>query len=1151
MDVFDLFAKISLDTSEYESGLDKAKSGFSSAAKAAAAAMTAATAAVTAFAKASIDTGMQFDSSMSQVAATMGTTVDQIQDLRDFAMEMGATTAFSATQAADALNYMALAGYDAGESMEMLPTVLDLAAAGSIDLASASDMVTDAQSALGLSAEETAEMVDKMAMASSKSNTSVAQLGEAILTVGGTAQMMAGGTTELSTALGILADNGIKGAEGGTHLRNVLLALSAPTDTASEALESLGVEVFNADGSMRPLNESLGDLNAALETMSDAERTNIISTVFNKTDIAAVNALLANTGNRWNELTGYIDDAAGAAGKMADTQLDNLAGDITLMQSAIEGVQIALSDKLTPSLREGVQFFTELIGKAQEFIGNGGLEGIINGINRLIPVAVAATGVFAAFKAGMALQSVIIGFQEAQVAISLLSMEIGTANLAQAALNGTMTIGETIVSLLTGKMTLAALAQAAMAKAQAVLNAVMSANPVLLLVAGVGSLIAILGTYAAVTGSAKDDTKEFTQSLKETSDAYDDLISSMGSKKTDVETLTATLKRLLDLGGKSGAQKNSIKQIVDQLNEAVPELGLAYDDVTDSINMTTEALDTMLGQAAGQEEYNAQVDRLTELYTEQTEIAKRLEEAEAALGAAQEKNAQELPSYFDNAVDYNDALNESGVATSSLANNVMELTSALEANEAEIAELEAAAESYSLQVGESTGNIAVMTATTEGLVAQMTELQASYQESYGAAYDSITAELGLFNELDGTAKTSIDNLIGILEGQVDYMDTYAANIQKAMELGIDEGLLAKLSDGSQESAQYLDAIVKDGGEHMASLNEQFAKVEEGKQNFSDTVAAMETDFDEKMAEIVEDLSNAFDEMDLHDEAVEIAEYNIQGLIDGTSNPALRQALVDEYTAMANEALEAYKRAVGQHSPSKEFSKAGSYDIQGLIEGAESEIPNLAAVYEFAAETALSSYVDTAESIINELKSRFDEVSNFFTAKSDVSDLEYQLWERTEGKNSSDIEKYAKKLQMLSVQQENQESVVGAAAAAYAAVVEQYGAASEESYNYQKTLLQEKLALQDLLDQIEKLNAARAQAQSEAFMQEAQVRWENSGLGIASATAINAGYTTPHEVAQIANINLVTPDGKVLAEYTAPHLVDYMDANGTPIVNPKR
>ena len=314
--------------------------------------------------------GQEFDKSMSQVAATMGKTMEEVENevvttekftgsLRDFAKEMGRTTAFSARQASEALNYMALAGYDAKTSVEMLPTVLDLAAAGSMELASASDMVTDAQSALGLSIEDTRKMVDQMAKASSKSNTSVEQLGSAFLTVGGTAKMMKGGTEELATVLGILADNGIKGSEGGTALRNILLSLSAPTDKAAEQLEALGISVFDAEGNMRGMQDIITDLNGALSSLTEEERTKAIATIFNKRDLKSVNALLGTSVDRWEELGVAISDAEGAASKMAETQLDNLAGDVTLFQSAFEGLQIAISDKVTPVLRDFVQFATD------------------------------------------------------------------------------------------------------------------------------------------------------------------------------------------------------------------------------------------------------------------------------------------------------------------------------------------------------------------------------------------------------------------------------------------------------------------------------------------------------------------------------------------------------------------------------------------------------------------------------------------------------------------------------------------------------------------------------------------------------------------------------------------------------------------------
>ncbi len=325
-----------------------------------------------------------FDKSMSQVAATMGKTVDEVQDLRAFAQEMGATTAFSATEAADALNYMALAGYDAETSMAMLPNVLNLAAAGSIDLASASDMITDAQSALGLTLEQTNAMVDQMAKASSKSNTSVAQLGEAILTVGGTAQYMAGGTQELNTVLGVLADNGIKGSEGGTHLRNMLLKLSAPTADATKLLNSLGVQVFDAQGNMRSFTQIFPELNAAMSSLTDQERLDAMATLFNSRDIASATALLGTTTERWEELGAAIGDSAGAAEQMAKTQLDNLAGDITLFKSALEGAQIALSDQLTPSLREFVQFGSGALGELTTAFQEGGLDGAMDAMGGIL-----------------------------------------------------------------------------------------------------------------------------------------------------------------------------------------------------------------------------------------------------------------------------------------------------------------------------------------------------------------------------------------------------------------------------------------------------------------------------------------------------------------------------------------------------------------------------------------------------------------------------------------------------------------------------------------------------------------------------------------------------------------------------------------------
>lgn len=339
---------------------------------------------------AAINTGSQFEASMSQVAATMGMTADEANysnetyaKLASTAKELGASTKFSASESAEALNYLALAGYDADKACEALPTILNLAAAGGMDLAAASDMVTDSMSALGIAANQQnlTEFGDKMAVAAQKSNTSVAQLGEAILTVGGTAKNLAGGTTELNTLLGIIADNGVKGAEGGTALRNILLSLQSPTDTAAKKLKSLGVNVFDAQGKMRPMNEVLGDLNKSMDGMTDAKKTDVISTIFNKTDLKSVNALLANCGDRFDELSGYIDNSDGAMQDMADTMNNNLQGRVTEFKSAMEGAGIAIyeaigSGNLKDLVQEASGWVTELTKATEE----GGIDGLVNAI---------------------------------------------------------------------------------------------------------------------------------------------------------------------------------------------------------------------------------------------------------------------------------------------------------------------------------------------------------------------------------------------------------------------------------------------------------------------------------------------------------------------------------------------------------------------------------------------------------------------------------------------------------------------------------------------------------------------------------------------------------------------------------------------------
>lgn len=413
------------------------------------------TAGVTALGTASVTTAANFESSMSQVQATMGITKDSMSKvngqsvntmdtLSKLAKKMGAETAFSASECAEALNYLALAGYDTEQMCNTLPTVLNLAAAGDIALADASDMVTDAMSALGMGVDEAETMVDQMAKTASTTNTSVAQLGEGILTIGATAKSIKGGTAELNTALGILANNGIKGAEGGTHLRNIILSLQNPTDKAAAQMEALGISVYDSEGNMRSMNDILGDLNKSMDGMTSAEKSNIIGTIFNKTDLSSVNALLANTGSAWDSLQKSITESGGAAQQMADTQLDNLQGQITILKSALEGLAISFGELLMPAIKQ-------IVGWVQKFVD------WLNGLSE--------------------------GTKKTVVTIALLAAALGPVLIVIGKVISAVGTIMTVVPKIAGVINTVKWAFAA-------LNTTMLANPIVLIIAAIAALVA-------------------------------------------------------------------------------------------------------------------------------------------------------------------------------------------------------------------------------------------------------------------------------------------------------------------------------------------------------------------------------------------------------------------------------------------------------------------------------------------------------------------------------------------------------------------------------------------------------------------------------------------------------------------------------------
>lgn len=565
-----------------------------------------------------VEVGSGFEASMSQVAATMGITsaAAEFDVLSDAAKEMGEATKFSASQAGEALNYLALAGYDAEKAVNALPTVLNVAAAGGMELAAASDMVTDAMSALGLETSQMADFSDKLAVTAQKSNTSVAQLGEAILTVGGTAKNLAGGVTEMNTVLGILADNGIKGAEGGTALRNVILSLTAPTSKAAGVINDLGLAVFDNEGKMRSLQDIVYDLNDALSTMTDADKSQVLSDIFNKVDLKSVNALLGTSMERFDELSGYIDNCSGAAADMAVTMDDNLKGDLTIMQSALEGLGIAAYEKFQTPMRDAVQSVTEDIGTLSQSISGGELSesfeklstvasdciaSIADGVANTLPKVInfmaevadhtelvkagilGIGGAIAAAKIAAQVSTVGAAVQASARSIGLLGTTSSVAAMKEAAFNGELSLTKVAALAATGNINLLELSIKRLKASLAATSPVMLGITAAAIALG-AAMIALnekfkidaeLAAQAAATDPWLEQAQKRVAAVKEEQQAFKDLLAAQEEKNAssdaeanNIQRLWSELQNYVDENGNVVSSNERVSEIIGTLNSA-------------------------------------------------------------------------------------------------------------------------------------------------------------------------------------------------------------------------------------------------------------------------------------------------------------------------------------------------------------------------------------------------------------------------------------------------------------------------------------------------------------------------------------------------------------------------------------------------------
>lgn len=553
-----------------------------------------------------VDIGADFETSMAQVAATTGMTASDVkgrisdyEDLVSAAKEAGLTTIFSASEAGEALNYLALAGYNVEQSIETMPDILTIAAAGAMDLGRASDMVTDAMNALDLSIEDTDQFIDKMAKTAQSSNTNVEQLGGAILTVGGTATVLAGGVTELDTALGLLANSGIKARQGGTALRQILLNLTAPSNKAAETIEAIGLNVFDLEGNLRPLNEIFKDLNDIMADFTDQQRMETLNAIFDARQIRSANALLQGCGEAWDNLSAKIENSEGAAEKMAETMRSNLNGALNIAKSNLENIAITIYDGISKNLTSLVEEAVPKFQKLNEVLASPEVQSRLQSLSKELK--------------DIGLRVLDIATSEAPKIIDFLS-NIG-AHLESLRVIITTVIG---LNLLTKIPQIIAAIQG--------LNAVLIANPWLAVIAAVGALtVAIIELHE----EAIAQHNAMVAAIQEENDAWDDqrtVIHSIveewndykeSSEKAKAETEQNTQKvrdlyneymNLVESGKNANAALDALADVVPEVSTMLENGTVSFNSITDAVNKYCDAIERANQLQQGKADYTQAIE---------------------------------------------------------------------------------------------------------------------------------------------------------------------------------------------------------------------------------------------------------------------------------------------------------------------------------------------------------------------------------------------------------------------------------------------------------------------------------------------------------------------------------------------------------------
>ena len=839
----------------------------------------------------------QFETSTAMVATIADTSQKSLSDISKEVRTYSNETGEAASDMAEATYQAISASVNTADAASFAGTATKLAVGGFTSATTAVDVLTTAINAYGLAASDATQLSDYLITTQNLGKTSVDQLAQSVGKVIPLASAYNVQMDNLSSAYAVLTANGIATAESGTYLKSMLNELG---DTGSDVSEVLLNSTGKTFAQLMEQGYSLGDVMAMLGDAVDGDST-AFNALWSSTE-AGIGALsLFNAGaDKYNSVLDSMRTSAGATEKAYSTMADTTDKSKQRMENSFNNLKISVGDVLNPALTQVYEGFTSVFAGMSDFVdehpavvaaisaiavGVGGFTGALAAYNIATTAAKFVTEAFTATLAANPFVLAAAGIVAVTAAAVTLTGVLITQSDEYEGMTATCRDQYDELQSLNDQYNAACEQYGENSEAANSLRY---------------QLDQLNDEFEANRQTVKEFAAEcdgLVESHNKVMDAYNSSTSSIKDQELGTLALTQRLGELASQNTQTTASYTEMKAIIDQLNADVPGLGLTYDGVTESVDATVKAI-KKAAKAQADSEYKAeQQQTYVDLLKEQSSLEQQIAEAEANLDAERQRRGMYQDDVTGDWVKGIWAEDSPWIAWTSdideYKKSLEELQAAYDENQQTLSDIEGEWRGVAQAVEDAqnqtvTYDEAVSMATSSAQSA-LDELTAAYDKAYQSARESIEGQIGLFDTMKTSSELSISDMEKAMQSQTDYLNLYSENLKKAAEYGLDDGLIKSLSDGSEESAGYINAIIQNieklGGstegmpaaasKFVDEFNSKFEETTKAKDAFADSVAKMETDFDEKMGEIEQTMVGTVEKMEMTDEAAAAAKATIE------------------------------------------------------------------------------------------------------------------------------------------------------------------------------------------------------------------------------------------------------------------------------------